>query len=502
MKRASSVITIVLVTLVSAACGAGTPASDAAKDQAQLFLLPVSTASEDAKREIADGVRELDMGRDPEAYEHFQRAIAADSNAAIARAYAAIAAQAASSAQDAYKLTAQAVALAPRASASERLFIDVINRSSRGDFTGARASAMQLVAAEPTNPRPLLVLAVVDSFLADHTASRASLSKAIEIAPNFTPAYVASSISYAQFEPRDLPKSEQLARKAIELEPEESVMYDVLGDALRAQGKLEEAGVAYTKMDELDPVAGGLQQRAHVNTFLGRFPEARADYDAAVAKATGNNKPAFAFYHALVFAYEGAPQSAYDELTTWYAEVDNMKVPAPQEMKHFIAGQQMIIAAHTRKLADLKAAVARVNETGDKLIDQVRTDEFTSVMRAQQTLAAGYVALVEGDYAAATRFANESMATDRSAGAVRLAHELLGHSALAQKRLEDAVREFELSDPNDPYVAYHKALALDGLGRPDEAKKLYNFVATFYFNQTGFALVRADAIARLKKAGA
>ena len=49
---------------------------------------------------------------------------------------------------------------------------------------------------------------------------------------------------------------------------------------------------------------------------------------------------------------------------------------------------------------------------------------------------------------------------------------------------------------NNMFVRYQLAVAEEGLGNSEEAKKLFSEIAIFNFNSVGFALTRADATAR------
>ncbi len=76
------------------------------------------------------------------------------------------------------------------------------------------------------------------------------------------------------------------------------------------------------------------------------------------------------------------------------------------------------------------------------------------------------------------------------------AHALLGYTHLWQGNYDEAVTHFEQANPNNIYVNYHHALALEGAGRQEEAEQLFQKVANWNFNSASLALVRADAIAK------
>ena len=54
------------------------------------------------------------------------------------------------------------------------------------------------------------------------------------------------------------------------------------------------------------------------------------------------------------------------------------------------------------------------------------------------------------------------------------------------------------ANPNDMYVQYERALALDGAGRSSEAKALFRRIAQYNFNGPSVAVSRADAAKRAR----
>lgn len=487
------------VALVSACVAAG-PQDEAARAEASLSLWPLTTSSDEARQRVTDGVREADMNRVEEAYENFERAIAADPNAAMPHLYSATVAFGVATVEATYAHLEQAAKLSDHASEVEKLIIQSIKKGFDNDDSGALTIAQQLVKIDSENPRSWLLLAGRHGALQQRADERAAVDKAIELAPGFALAYITQSISYTNSEPRDLAKAEANARKAVELEPNEPDVHDILGDALRAQGKLEEAAQAYTRAAELDPTKGdGLQQRGHVQTFLGRYAEARADYDAAVALAVGNRKPVLWVYRAFVNLYEGNARAAVEELEQIYNAMDGIEMADPTGIKIFVVSQQAAVALHNHMIPEAERATGRLVQLKSQL--KVNSEEFRRAVRSQIALDQGYLAWTKADYATARQKAAEYMKIrepDSNPTRNRSAHELLGMIALEEGRHADAVSEFEQGSPDDIYMDYHHALALEGAGRGAEAQKLYEKIANYYFNPVGMGLVRKDALAKVK----
>jgi len=499
---------IVAGTLGLSACANDVPQNETVRAEALLYVPTLTTTSPEAKQQIADGLNDLDMNRPEPAYDAFQRASAADPQLAMAELYAALAAQAgAAPIEKAFAHLTRANELSKNASNVERLTIQVFRKAFDNDAEGALTAAKELVKADSANPRAWNILADMQGNLRHRTEARAARDKAIAIAPEFAPSYVDQSASYVLVEPRDLVKGEQLARKAVELAPNDQNVYDILGDALRAQGKLEEAAQAYTKCAELDPTKGdGLQQRGHVNTFLGRYPEARADYDAAAGISTGNRKTILSMYRGFAHIYEGDAKAAYDELQALYQSTENAAMQDADGARIVLLEQAIMpVTFHYHMMPQLESAIAEHEALYNKAAERIGTEEFRRTARAVTALDAGWVALAKGNYAVARQQTLEYMKireADHNADLNRIAHDQLALIAFQEKNYAEAVREFEQGTPEDIYGNYYHAVALDELGRHDDAQQLYQKIANWYFNSVGTAMVRKDALARLKKPAA
>jgi tetratricopeptide (TPR) repeat protein len=462
-------------------------------------MLPMTTASDAAREHATLGQRSLDFGHQPEAAAHFREALAADSTFAFGWLGAA---NSSTSVADVARDLRTASRLAPKASRAERLQIAIAERQLSGDQEGAATLARQLVQAAPRNPRAYLTLATVQTALNREGDARRSMERAVAVAPGFAPAYVQLAYSYLLAAPRAPAKAEAPIRKAIALEPKESSPYIALGSFGRAMNRLDDARVAYTRAAEVDPsTALPLQQRGHVNTFLGDYDAARADYDAAIRLGKDDEPAAYAVYRAFVPAYAGDPRGSIAELDAVARKIDGMSIPDRDGQKVFALTSLAQIATHVgdvdaaRRALDQRAALLR------KQAAAVGSDEYKRTQEADIAYREGLLAARRKDYAAATAKAKEAMhdvAANGDPTRDQQAHALLGYVALDQKRYGDAVAHFSQANPNDMYVAYHRAQALVGAGRTADAKKLFREVATYNFSVPDVALVRAEARKRAK----
>lgn len=462
-----------------------------------LMMIPLTSSSARAKHHFMLGLRELDRGLTPAARSHFEAAVAADLDFALAHLYAAFTANSLSS----YRTHLEhAVRVAGRASPAEQLMIRVEQSAFTDDQQARLEAAQQLVLAAPSNPRALQTLATVQFLLGRPAEARATLERAIQLAPRFAPAHIQLGNSYLMFEPRDLARAEQHIRRAVELEPNEAYTHDFMGDVYRAQNRLAEARAEYARMAELDPSrALAFQQRAHVNAFLGNFAEARADYDRAISLGDADEKASYGVYRALTSVHAGDPAAAEQELERLVTAIDGMSMPDAVQAKIFALSTQLQIALHNRHFDVAERAIDRLRVLWRQAADQAQTPAFRRAREADIAYAEGMLAARRGDYATARSKAQEYMRLrepDNNPRKNEAAHELLGMIELAQGSHQAAVTHFEQADPNDLYVTYHHALALEGARRTTEARQLFRRVAENNFNSPGLALTKREAARR------
>jgi tetratricopeptide (TPR) repeat protein len=290
-----------------------------------MAMLPMSTSSATARMHATLGQRALDMGHGPEATRHFQQAVAADPTSAFAQLGAA---NASTSFADYDAKLSVAAKLAPSASRAEQLQIAIARKTLVNDYVGAEASARDLIAAEPKNPRSYLALATVQQQMGREVDARRTIERALTVAPNFSPAYLQLAFSYMTAQPTDPPKAKAYVEKLVVLEPAEPQAFIAQGSYFRATNQLPLAKRAYTRAAELDPtMALPLQQRGHVESFLGEYDAARADYDAAAKLGKQNQAGSYRMYGALVAAHAGKPKESIAQLDRLVGDIDGMICP-------------------------------------------------------------------------------------------------------------------------------------------------------------------------------
>ncbi len=454
----------------------------------------LTTSSADARNHYLQGQRELDLARLFDALEHFKRAVAADSNFALA--YLAVANTGNSLAEFKTNL-ARAEQLAPKASEAEQLQIQIARKGFDNDISGQLAAAQQLVDKNPLSARAYDALAGIQTALNRNVDARVSLEKALSISPRFLLAHTDLGNSYLLSEPKDFRKALQHFQAAEGLAPNEPAMHDFLGDAQRALNDLPAARAEYTRGHELNPRdAGLLQQRGHVNSFASDWAAARADYDSALALGRGNEKGFFAPFRAYVSAYAGDPAAAITELNKLVTDVDGMGIPEPRGTKINALSNVALIAIHTKDFYAADAALKARTPLMMQQADQVGSPAFRRAQEANVAYFEAWLAARRGDYATAQHSADRMaalVAPDANPRKMEPYHQLKGFIALYQGNAKEAAAHFAEGNLQDPYIEYNYAVALEGSGQVDKAKPMFQALAVYNFNSLGYALIRKEA---------
>jgi tetratricopeptide (TPR) repeat protein len=459
-----------------------------------IMTLPLTTASADARNHFLQGQRELDLGRTIDAHAHFTAAAAADSGFALA--YLNVATTGNSLAEFTTNL-ALAERHAAGTSDAERIQIQIARNGLNNDVNGQLVLAQQLVAKYPENPRAYLVLAGMQGALDRNTDARASIMKALALAPRLLVAHADLGNSYLFGEPKDFAKSLEQMQRAAALAPNEPYVHDMLGDVYRAQNNLDQARAEYTRGHELNPGdASLLQQRGHVNSFAGNYAAARADYDSAIALGRANEQAGYRPFRAYVSLHAGDPKAAIAELNRLVAGVDALGVPDPRGAKIAALSDIAVIAIHTRDVATAQEALTQRTQLLLQQADAVGSAAFRRSQEANVAYFDAWVAARKGDYPAAGR-ATDRVATlvtpDANPRKLEPVHELKGYIALYQGNFREAAGHFAAGNLNDPYIKYQYAVALEGGGEKAKALQLFRELAVYNFNNVGYALIRKDA---------
>ncbi len=462
--------------------------------------IPVTTDSEVALEVFRAGQRVMDVGRYQQANQLFEEATAADSG--FAYAYLNTASTAASAPEFNENLQLASRHLDGK-STGERLLVEITETYFDNDAEKRMGLALSLIEEYPSSPRAWLTLASTQSGLNQHEAARESLSRALELDPDRLAVHFSIWGSYLFNAPKNFDRAAQAMERAIEIAPDEAKAHENLGDVYRAMKQLERAREAYTRATQIDPTLSVASlKKGHINSFLGNFDEARADYDVGVEGAIEQNRITYANYRAFTHLHAGDPRAALDELGKLLTGDQLATLPEIQASgaKIFTLTNQATIALHHKfwdeaeSILQQRARVMRVSA------QQVNHPDFARQQEANILLWESQLAARRGDYTTARSKAEEHralMANDNNPRRFEGYHGLIGLIELLQGYYPEAAKQLAKSDLNMIYVKYHLALAEEGAGNSEKAKQLFREVAEWNFNSVDFALVRQDALQRM-----
>jgi Tfp pilus assembly protein PilF len=463
--------------------------------------IPVTTSSPDAQLAFEAGQAAMDRGDAPEANDLFRTAVKVDPNFTYAWFNLSNVAFSTEEFNASLKSGERGAA---QASEGERMLLEFNEHFLDGNANAQLELAQKLTQKYPDSPRAWLLLAGAQAGLNQFADQRATLEKLIAAAPDFAPAPFTLAGSYLFNDPKDFAKAEKYYRMAIDIAPGVDTYYWSLGDVFRGSNRLEDARRYYQLALQLDPHDSTAPVKlGHVDSFLGNFDEARADYDRGFASSSPANAGFLAVFKAMTYAYAGDAAASVRALEKVAADIDGFGAPPAQRLGAKV--NALTNAAQVAMWSGLYDDAQRILTARTALMREntkaVGTDAFANLQDTQIAFFDGQLAAWRGDYKQAKAQANkvaQLAASQNNALKMQPYHELLGLIALRQKNYKVAVSEYRQSNLAALHNKFHLAQALEATKATDEANKLYREVALNNFNTADFAVFRKEA---LKKAG-
>jgi tetratricopeptide (TPR) repeat protein len=436
-------------------------ASDAAK-------IPITTSSEEARKEFLEGRDLSDRLLGQECLQHFDKAIALDPDFASAELALA---NNSNTAKDFFDHQKKAMALAGKASEGERLLILANEAAANGDAVKQKEDLEKLVAAYPNDERAQFALG--NFYFGQQELDKAleRYKKTADLAPNYSPTY--NIMGYAYRQQGNYPAAEQAFKKYIELIPNDPNPYDSYAELLLKMGRFDDSVAQYHKALSVDPhFPSSHFGIAADQMYLGKPEEANAELQkmADGARNDGELRTAY-FGMAVVAADSGKPVRALQAMDKEYAVA---------EKKNDVAS----MAADLQAKANILAQVPNYDEATrqfDRSFQLIQSSSLSQDIKDNAKLLHEYdlagIAIAKKDYAAAKIHAAEftkGVEAAKNAPQVQQAHELAGRIALAEKDNETAIAELQQSNLQDPRNLYRLSLAYKGKG---DAAKAQEFLA-------------------------
>ena len=451
--------------------------------------VPVTTNSEEARKLHAEGLKFADQLRPHEARQLFEKAVAKDPNFAMAHYDLA---GASPNAKATTEHLDHAVALSKNATEGERLTILAFKAINNGDPAKWVDYLKQVTAAYPEDERAHVNLGVAYFFgQQDYESARQELQNAIEIDPNFAPAYNMLGYSYSSL--KDYPEAEKAFKKYIELVPNDPNPYDSYAELLMKTGKFDESVAQYQKALSIDPHFTGSHFGIAANLlYQGRHKQAIAQAEKLEAAAqTDADRRLALLTKALVYTDQGKTDAAVNEIQKRYALAAKVGDTAT------MSGDAETIAVILINAGRPDAAAKRFEEALSLVAKSSRSQEVKDNAALGHHYNLGLVALAKKDLASAKTHAaaylEGAKAKDNDVQ-IREAHKLAGKIAKAEKNYDQAIAELAQASQLDPTVLYATGSAYEGKGDQAKAAEFRRQATELYTLPTlNHAFVRAKA---------
>ena len=435
--------------------------------------IPVTTASEEARKEYLEGRGLQDKLLIQDSIQHFDKAIALDPNFALAEMNRA---NVSPTGKEFFAHLNKAVSLADKASNGERLLILGTEAGANGNAAKQKELLDQLVAAYPNDERAHFALGGYYFGQQDFAKAIEHYKKATELNPTYSTAY--NILGYAYRQNADYANAEKAFQKYIELIPNDPNPYDSLAELLLKMGRFDEAIVQYRKALAIDPnFINSYQGIASALMYQNKPDEAAAELQKLTDKARSDAERRTAMFAMTVVDVDSG------KLDAALAEVD--KQYALGEKTNDVAGMtgdlqlKGNILLEMGKADEAKAAYERLLKmTSDSSLSQEIKDNATLFHHYNLTR----VALAKKDLTTAKAEAEvfrKGTETSKNPFQTKQAHELLGMIALEAKDFDTALAELQQSNLQNPYDLYRICQAYQGKGDMGKAKESCTKAATF-----------------------
>jgi tetratricopeptide (TPR) repeat protein len=388
---------LVLGTATWSACDKsnteGAPAASAGGGK-----IPITTKSEEAKKEFLLGRDLAEKLQAQDSIQHFDKAIALDpefASAELARA------NSAATAKEFFDHLNKAVALADKTSEGEKLLILSTQAGANGEVVKQKDYLGKLVAAFPNDERAHFNLGAFEFGQQDYPQALEHLKKTPELAPDYSPVYNMLGYSYRQVD--DYVNAEQAFKKYIELIPNDPNPYDSYAELLLKMGKFPESVEQYRKALAIDPnfVLSHFGIAADL-TYMGKPEDADAELQKMAQVARNDGELRTALFGMAVVASDGGK---------WDKAVQAMdKEYAVAEKKNDVAAMAADLQAKGNIIAEMPKCDLAAQQF-DRSLQMVEGSSLSPEIKDNARLLHHFnlaaLAIGKKDYAAAKSHADE-----------------------------------------------------------------------------------------------
>ena len=482
-------LVIVLVSAIVALSGCVTKeAKSPVTANADSGKIPVTTTSEEARKEFLQGRDLSEKLLIQDSIQHFDRAVSLDPNFALAELSRA---NVSPTGKEFFEHLKKAVALSDRASNGERFLILGNEAGANGNAAKQKEYLEQLVAAYPKDERGHFNLGGYYFAQQEMTQAIDHYRKATELAPAYSPAY--NILGYAYRQNGDYANAEQAFKKYIELIPNDPNPYDSYAELLLKMGKFDDSIAQYRKALAIDPnFINSYQGIAAALMYQGKPDEAAAELQKITDKARSDAERRTALFALTVLDIDGGKmEKALEDVDKQYALGEKTNdVPAMTGDLQLKGNIMLEMGKYDEAKALFERGLKATEESNLSREIKDNTRLFQHYNLARVGLGKKDIATAKSE-AEAFRKGTDSL---KNPAQTRQAHELAGMIALEEKDYDKALAELQQANQQNPYNLYRLCQAYQGKGDVEKAKAFCTKAAGFNsLPQINLAFIRTKA---------
>lgn len=282
---------------------------------------------------------------------------------------------------------ARAKSLTPRATPDEQLMVRWMTSIQDRNLLPAIASMNDLLKRYPRNKHVLYLTSEWLYAQEDFERAQKMLETLLQLDPNFPPALNMLGYSYIESGHPDAEKAVAYSKRYVEVDPSSPNPEDSLGEVLRYAGQDEASLEHYGAALQVDPTFFTSQLGlGDTLTLMGKFSEAREEYDRAILMAENSRDVLHASYQkALVYFWEGHLEEGQRALGALAKKAVELKEPNAQTEIAF--GAAMLTPEFAGELHQLRNLEQTLSEHVDGMSGSDRGAALAKVLCEEARVA-------------------------------------------------------------------------------------------------------------------
>ncbi len=439
------------------------PAATAAKTEpAVAGKIPITTSSEEARKEFLQGRDLNEKLLIQDSIAHYDKAISLDANFAYAELNRA---GVSPTGKEFFDHLKKAVSLADKASNGEKLLILGTEAGANGNAAKQKEYLEQLVAAYPNDERANFALGGYYFGQQDFPQAITYYKRATELEPKFSSAF--NLLGYAYRQNVDYANAETAFKKYIELIPNDPNPYDSYAELLLKMGKFDDSITQYRKALSIDSnFINAHQGIGMALLYKGNASEAAAEIDKINAKARSDGERRTALFALTVVDVDsGKWDAALADVDKQYALGEKTNdVPG-------MTGDLQLKGNVLLEMGKYDDAKTQYEKSLKMTTDSNLSQEIKDNAQVFHHYNLARVALGKKDLATAKTEAQSFMSGVKNPLQTKQAHQLMGLIALEEKDYDKAISELKQANQQNPYDLFRLCQAYQGKGDAGAAKE-------------------------------